>query len=107
MRKFLIVMSLTAVIVAIAVVSFASQENIGFAGTSDDEREAQRKEAVEQRDPTLLPLCIEKDFANRPTVPSHPPSLDPWENVGCRGVPDRVVSGAKSSTSLNHSTPNK
>ena len=70
----------------------------GSAPSVSSDRDAQRAKAIEKRDPALLPLCTEEDFANR-SDPVPAKSMDPWDHhdqVGCRlppPRPDQIVPG--------------
>lgn len=73
------------------------------------DREAQRAEAIEKRDPALLPICSPDEFASRPD-PSPPKSMDPWEHpdqLGCRlpPRPDQVVWGPPSLSGVQFMNP--
>ena len=80
----------------------AIENEIPFDPTSsDDERREQREKAIAAKDPSLLPLCTEEDFTNRPDpVPAK--STEPWDypdQLGCRlppAKPDQIVVGPAS-----------
>jgi hypothetical protein len=74
------------------------------------DRESQRAEAIEKRDPALLPICSPDEFASRPD-PSPPKSMDSWEHpdqIGCRlppPGPDQVVPGPPSGSGSKWANP--
>lgn len=74
------------------------------------DRESERAEAIEKRDPALLPICSPDEFASRPD-PSPPKSMDSWEHpdqLGCRlpsPRPDQVVPGPPSGSGSKWANP--
>ena len=96
MKRFLWIIAATALFILAIFVSFNYSEFAsGSEATSPQiDREAQRAEAIEKRDASLLPLCTDEDLADRHTEPNHPPSLDPWDNPGCRSEPTQSDQGA-------------
>ena len=68
------------------------------ARPSSQDRDQQKQDAIEQKDPALLPECTANDFSDRPPAVA-PKSMDPWEHddqLGCRLAaprPDQIVEG--------------